>query len=258
MEFLTGFNTGAVTKPGFVIEHDNFLIAYKGIMNLGIEANIAFESCYDWTQVMNILLQMDQFKHFIRSAVAHSDLDLRYDTFEYFLTLDIARWLTSFHGWGILWNIIRPDYQEYFSDKLSKVNEEMEKDEDYSTSKVFTDVVEIFRKDFEMELDDIMPPINIVINDCEKAPGKFIPREKEILIQFGYQILAVFRIQKKALQEDLTLLNLAAEVVVNNVEDKTDFEQLSIPLCLVEHLEDKLWDVWWGNKAVESKNFEEK
>ena len=103
-----------------------------------------------------------------------------------------------------------------------------------------------------------MPPISIDINDCENAPGKFVPREKEILIQFGYQILAVFRIQKKALQEDLTLLDLAAEVVVNNVEDKRDFEQLSIPLCLVEHLEDKLWDVWWGNTALECENREEK
>ena len=258
MEFLTGFNTGALTKPGFFIEHDNFLITYKGILNLGIEANIAFESCYDWTQVMNILLKVDQFKHFIQSTMAHSDSDSRYDTFEYFLTLDIARWLTSFHGWGILWNIIRPDYQEYFNDKLSEVNEEMEKDEDYSTLKVFTEVVEIFREEFESELEDIMPPINIVINDCQKAPGKSVPREKEILIQFGYQILAVFRIQKKALHESLTLLDLAAEVIVNNVEDKRDFEQMSIPLCLVEYLGDKLWDVWWGNKPVECESIEDK
>jgi hypothetical protein len=150
------------------------------------------------------------------------------------------------------------DYQEYFSDKLSKVNEEMEKDQDYSTSKVFTKVVEIFREEFEMELKDILPPINIVINDCEKAPGKFVPREKEMLIQFGYQILAVFRIQKKALQEELTLVDLAAEVVVNNVEDKRDFEQLSIPLCLVDYLEDKLWDVWWGNTALECEKREDK
>ena len=96
-----------------------------------------------------------------------------------------------------------------------------------------------------------MPPISIVINDCQKAPGKCVPREKEILIQFGYQILAVFRIQKKALQADLTLLDLAAEVVVDDFEDKRDFQQLSIPLCLAKYLEDTLWDVWWGTTVVE-------
>ena len=50
------------------------------------------------------------------------------------------------------------------------------------------------------------------------------------------------------------LLDLAAEVVVNNVEDKRDFQQLNIPLCLVDYLGDKLWDVWWGNVRVDRKN----
>ena len=124
MEFLTGFNS-KITKPGFQMENKHFSITFKGISNIGRDSNIAFEECYDWTEVMSLLLKMDQCKQFIRSTKT-SNTDSRYGSFEYLLSLDLATWLTTFPGWGILCNIIRPDYQEYFSDKLAEVNDELE------------------------------------------------------------------------------------------------------------------------------------
>ena len=112
---------------------------------------------------MSILLKVDQCKKFIMSTKTKSDTVSRYDTFEYLLTLDLATWLTTFPGWGILWNIIRPDYQEYFSDKLAEVNDELE-DKEYSTLEVFNKAIKKFGEESTLELKD-MPPIRIVINN---------------------------------------------------------------------------------------------
>ena len=67
------------------------------------------------------------------------------------------------------------------------------------------------------------------------------------MIQFGFEFLAVFRIEKKKPEKDMTLLNIAAGVIVKNICDEEDFCDLGIPVCLVRTLRDKLWDVWWSN-----------
>ena len=251
MEFLTGFNNRTVTKTGYSIENENFSITFRGILYLGAESNLAFENCYDWTPVMEILMKVENFKHSIRSILTQQGQQSRYDMFEYLLTLDLDSWVKSFAGFGILWNIIRPDYQDYLSDNLEKVRAEMEDEDDFSTLKVFTEVVKMFNDEFDVELNEIIPPINIVINDCMGTNEQPLPREKEILIQFGFPILATFRIHKKVLNDELTLLDLAGEVVVKTIVDKKDIEQLDMPKTLVRFLEEKLWDVWWvdGNNS---------
>ena len=248
MDFLTGFNEKSTTL-GFIMENNDFSIKYNGIINIGSETNIAFENGYNWAQVMSILLNMDQGKEFIRSTMTSRGTDNRYDVLEYLLTLDLVRWLCTFQGWGIMWNIIRPDYKQYFSEKLIEMKEEMEVVKDYSGEKVFDKVMEIFQTESCLELSDIMPPIalniNDLVSDIDNSEEKLDKRKKDIVIQFGSEIIALFKMEKKKLETDLTLLDIAANVIVESIDDKEEFHHLELPASLVKTLEDKLWDLWW-------------
>ena len=167
MEFLTGFNEKS-TICGFKIENSHFSLIYNGVINIGGETNIVFENGYNWSEVMGILLNIGDGKELARSNVANKVTDTRYEELEYILTLDLARWLCTFQGWGIMWNIIRPDYQHFFSQIFMEVNEEMEAEGDYPSEKVFNEVIKRFKSESCLDLSDIMPPISITISDMEE------------------------------------------------------------------------------------------
>ena len=245
MEFLTGFDGKLGTLPGHTLQNESFAVTLRNVHTLGVDAHIAFENCYDWTPLMNIILNVEHFKHFIKSVDTLKEAEDVSEMVEYLLTIDIAKWVKSFSGWGLLWNIIKPNYQEFFSEQFQKLRVEMKDEVDYCPSKVFIRAVESFKNEHNLGLEDILPPISIFINDNRPDKGrKFNHREKEVFIQLE-NIFVVLTIKKKELSFTNTLVDLAADVIARSVKHKRDFRVLEIPLSLILVLEDKLWDLWW-------------
>ena len=110
--FGSGFSHPGKTELLFSTENDNFTLAFTGVTMDG-ETNLVtvmLEKCYDWSQVMGLVLEAT------RDYSSHTDI---LDKTE----LALGQWMTTFPAWGLLSSILSPEKQQQFLEALVKTRE---------------------------------------------------------------------------------------------------------------------------------------
>ena len=229
VEFLPGFTNFRGSKPGAVLKNNEYLLTFSGVLLNGKKSAIVsqgFEGCYDWSDVMNILIEaLDQFED-IESA-------------EELATEDMTSWLMTYAGWGLLSTLLPRQQHVKFGRMLREIKEnwsqyyEGEYFEEGCWALLFID----------NDLEDIIPEFQVTISDDDF--GGQVGRKKWFDLRFvsTWNLTVRFSIEK--LRCETNLVNIAAAAVGKHLEDVDEIEQLDIPVTLMSPVSKMRRDQRW-------------
>jgi len=216
VEFLPGFTNFLGSKPGAVLENKEYVLTFFGVLLNGKKSAIVsqgFESCYDWSDVMNILIEaLDQFED-ISSAEEVS-------------TLHLTWWLMTYSGWGLLSTLLPRQQHVKFSRMLRQIKQNWTQ---YYEGEFFEEGCwDILLQDIHLE--DIVPQFQVTISHGDF--GGQVGRKKWLDLSFisSWNMSVRFTIEKKRCETNL--VNIAAAAVGKHIEDEDTIQQLDIPVTL--------------------------
>jgi len=229
VEFLPGFTNFLGSKPGATLENKEYLLTFSGVLLNGKKSAVVsqgFEGCYDWSDVMNILI--DALEHFenIESA-------------EEIATEDLTSWLMTYSGWGLLSTLLPRQKHVKFNRMLREIKENWTQ---YYDGEYFEEGCwAILCQDTDVE--DIMPEFEVTI--CDDDFGGEVGRKKWMDLSFvsTWNLTVRFSIEKKRCETNL--VNIAAAAVGKHIEDADTIEQLEIPVTLRSPLSKMRRDQRW-------------
>jgi len=236
--FATGFNLEGNTKPGFSVENDGFKLTFEGV-SCDDRKNIVshgFECCYDWSAVMNMIIE----------ATEHYDsmVDVEEKTEKV-----LRKWLTTFHGWGLLSSMLPTEKHRYFILSLAyaSANWNEATGGPYSTEKIFDTVKYVYENCPGKEIHHLVPRLGAWFEEIieDEAGTKSNERMKSFTICFNakWMLDVKFVFEKKRVNRNL--LDFAAEAVANQMNIEDDIDNLVIPPTLFDDVYDKFKDVEW-------------
>jgi len=239
--FATGFNLEGKTKPGYSVENEKFKLTFSGVL-CDDRKNIVshgFECCYDWSEVMNMIL------------AATEDYDSRFDVEEKVEKI-LKTWLTSFQGWGLLSSMLPTQKHRYFLVSLAYASANLNEETGgpYSTQKIFDTVKYVYEHSPGKEIHHLVPPLGawfeeIFEEDEEVAMSRERVKSFTMFFNAKWMLEVKFTMEKK--QVNNNLVDIAAERVAQLINDIDDIERLEIPTTLFEKVYDKCIDVEWVN-----------
>jgi len=228
VEFLPGFTNFTGTKPGAVLEKEEYLLTFSEVLLNGKKSAIVsrgFEGCYDWTDVMNILI--DSVDPFEDIGVA-----------EEVATESLYHWLMTYSAWGLLTTLLPRKQHVRFNRKLVEIKENWPQHQEYSEEGCWCILFQ------DTNLEDFIPEFEVTISDGEFG-GDF-GRKKWFDVRFisSWNMTVRFGIQKKKCENSL-LVNIAAAAVAKQLEDVDHVQHLEIPKTLMSPVTKRWRDFQW-------------
>jgi len=225
VEFLPGFSASEGTKPGDFLDNEDFSLAFSEVLFNDKKSAIVsrgLESMYDWTTVINIILDsLKNFEDTERSEVLAME--------------DVKRWLRTYQGWGLLVILLPRNINIKFQRSLREMKENWPQDQEYTEEKCWI----AFTQD--KQLEDLIPELKIVISDGD---GK--GRERRINLRFD---TARWNLEVKFVAEKLrpiaSLVNTAGAVVAQHFDDSEVIKHLEIPVTLRSYVAKMMGDIRW-------------
>ena len=253
--FFTGLSNKKGTKPGFAMKNETFLVAFEGIQieKLDSDSQVRFvkdkfESCYDWAQVMELILECLEY--------FYDEGDFQIDC-----QSSIKAWLSEFEGWGLMFTLLPPDFQKYLLFLYAvMVNKNFVQNVVKTNLEMFYDLTDQYERETQgLPLSDLVPKVEARLLNIISGPE----RRKMLKIKFlsqRYTLVANFTVEK--LRINRTLVEHAAEVVARMVEDAEELEG-EIPETLKPVVTDKINDAdwvashWWAKYKFNKENLED-
>jgi len=228
VEFLPGFTNFVGTKPGDILENDDYRLTFSGVLLNGQKSatvSRGFECCYNWTDIMNIFL--DALLHF-------NDIE----TSEELSMEELYCWLMCYQGWGLLSTLLPRKQHLEFMRSLREIKENWPEDEEYTEEKCWMMFCE------DKQLEDLVPEFEVEINEVHFEEGT--GRKKWINLRFvtdQWNLAVKFSVEKK--MPDFNLVNIAAAAVSEHLDDKEKIQHLEIPVTLRSPVAKMMKDVRW-------------
>ena len=239
--FFTGLSSHHGTKPGSRKTNETFSIKFEGISpDNKIKAQLMsfikfkFETCYDWSNVMAIVLECPNNKYG--------------GTFQEKMELCIREWLAQFEGWGLLFTLLPWDSQQFLLDLYAQLRHKYQEE---NANKSYEELFEEMLSFYELEtkgvpgvsnFKQLIPKVEVDVMNIIGGAGEN-ERNKLVRVKFlssRFHLAADFIVHKKALRR--SLVEIAAEAVAQTCEDVEDLE---IPDTLKEVVSEKIFDVYW-------------
>ena len=170
VEFLPGFTNFQGTRPVAVLQNPTYHLTFSQVLlNGNVSASFksfskfklcsgkkspivsrGFEGCYDWTDVMNILV--DSLENF-EDIEASEELAMD----------DLTCWFLTYDGWGLLSTLLPRQQHIQFKETLRDLKQNWPIEEAYNEENCW----EIFYQD--IDLDEIIPQFEVNIKEgCYK------------------------------------------------------------------------------------------
>ena len=256
--FFTGLSNKKGTKPGFAMKNETFLVAFEGIQieKLDSDSQVRFvkdkfESCYDWAQVMELILECLEY--------FYDEGDFQIDC-----QSSIKAWLSEFEGWGLMFTLLPPDFQKYLLFLYAvMVNKNFVQNVVKTNLEMFYDLTDQYERETQgLPLSDLVPKVEARLLNIIGGP-KMCERRKMLKIKFlsqRYTLVANFTVEKTRINR--TLVEHAAEVVARMVDDAEELEG-EIPETLKPVVSDKIIDAdwvashWWAKYRFNKENLED-
>jgi len=229
VEFLPGFTNFRGTRPGAVLHNSNYKLTFSQVLLNGKRSAIVsrgFEGCYDWTDVMNILIEaLENFEDV--------------ETSEELAEEDLRSWFLSYEGWGLLSTLLPRQQHIDFKQSLRNLKQNWPLPQKYSEE----DCWQLFTEDLDMEA--ICPNFEIAIK--EGNFGGEAGRQKWINLKFTtakWNMEVKFTAEKEKLEKG-NLVSLGARAVAKYLEDFDDVDELEIPRTLKRPVMEMMEDLRW-------------
>ena len=235
--FFSGLSNREGTKPGFRLDNETFSVTFEAIQCENVasaQRNFVidrFESCYDWSEVMNIILVC---------------LEYFYDEggFQIDTQHSISAWLREFSGWGLLFTLLPMDFQKFLLVLYSHLNvKNSQENVVKSNEELYEDLIDMYENETQgLPLHDLVPKVQTRLVNFVGGHGE-CERKKVLKVVFNssrFQLIANFRVEKKRVRR--SLVEHCAEVVGSIVDDAEDLE---IPETLKPVISEKIIDADW-------------
>jgi len=235
--FFTGLSNRRGTKPGFKLDNETFILTFEAVQCENVTdsqrqfVRDRFESCYDWSQVMNIVLEC---------------LEYYYDEGDFQIDAEhsVAAWLREYSGWGLLFTLLPMDFQKFLLVLYSHLNVKYSEEEIVKTNEeLFEDLISMYESETQgLPLHDLVPKVHANLLNVVGGPRE-CERKKMLKVVFNssrFQLIVNFRVEKKRLRR--TLVEHCAEIIGRIVDDAEDLE---IPETLKPAVSDKIVDADW-------------
>ena len=176
--FFTGLSNRLGTKPGFKISNHKYAVKFESIECENKSENVAqflkdrFESCYNWEDVMEMILECLEFYY--------DEEDFQVD-----LQSSIKAWLSEHEGWGLLFTLLPMDFQKlllvlYFHLSVKNHQENLEK----TNEELFDDLMALYENETQgLPLSDLVPKVEARLLNIVAGP-KQDERRKILRIKF--------------------------------------------------------------------------
>jgi len=228
VDFRPGFSNYRGTRPGFALENNAYHLTFGYALINGKRPRRPglFEDCYDWTKVMNILI--DSLKNF-------KDVE----TSEELAMEDLKSWFLTYDGFGLLISFLPFKQQLEFKQTLRDLKQNWPLPQEHT--EVDYACWELFSKDIDIEA--IVPDFEVAIKevDCGCEAG----RKKCINLKFNKVDFVVKFLAEKKKIEGGNLVAISARAVAAQLEDFDDMDNLEIPRTLMKPVAQMMEDLRW-------------
>jgi len=234
--FATGFSLSSGTKPGYSIENDEYKLTFQEVICDQTKNIVSrgFENCYNWKAVMELILG------------ATEDIEANIGDIETFSTDAICDWLVTFGGWGLLSSILDSKMHRHVLLSLAYTSSHWDQETggEFSEEKVFNVVKYVYDNMPGKELYTLVPVFKIDIEEIVDG-SRISERKKELSLFFHakWDLEIKFVIEKK--RNNKNLVDLAAEMLVQNILSEDEIVELPIPETLFNVVRIKLCDIEW-------------
>jgi len=234
--FATGFSLSSGTKPGFSIENEEYKLTFQEVICDQTKNIVSrgFENCYNWKAVMELILG------------ATEEVEAYIGDIETFSTDAIFDWLVTFGGWGLLSSILDSKMHRHVLLSLAYTSSHWDQETggEFSEEKVFNVVKYVYDNMPGKELYTLVPAFRISIEEIVDG-SKAMERKKELSLFFNakWDLEIKFVIEKK--RKNKNLVDLAAEMLVQNIHSEDEIVELPIPETLFNLVRIKLCDIEW-------------
>ena len=215
VEFLPGFSNIEGTQVGMNFKNSSFDLEYTGA-RYNKRRNLiskGFESCYDWTDVINILL---------RSLENFTDPK----SFEASVQEELNSWFMTYSGWGLLATLLPKRLQMMYIKTLGSVKRKWPLNfEGECTDEKCWNLV------LQSSLKDLLPKCEVKVEEVNNEPR----RRKWISLIFSNQWSLEIKFCVEKRKSEVTLVNLASNTVAEYIKNNEDIDivnALEIPFTL--------------------------
>ena len=235
--FATGFSLSSGTRPGFSQQNEEYTITFsevicdqaKNIVSRG------FEHCYDWKQVMNLILDATKEAH----TDNMSDIEA--------LSEDaLKEWLVTFQGWGLLSSVLDSRRHRHVLLSLAYTSENWDEQTggEFTEEKIFDTVKFVYDNMPGKELHTLLPKFSVMFEEIIDG-SKACERKKllTLFINAKWSLEIRFVLEKRRVNSNL--VDLAAEALVRSIILEEDIDQLNIPTSLLPPVRAKFQDIEW-------------
>lgn len=239
VEFLPGFTSFKGTKPGTILSSQEYRLTFFGVLLNGEQSAIisrGFECCYDWTAVMNIII--DALKDFEHSGVSEE------------LAMEQLRsWFKTFSAWGLLSTLLPRKQHDYFNECLRQIKEKWPLGKQYSEEACWTLFIE------DLDLEAVIPEFDILIYEGDFGVESKRKKWIELQLVSNWSLSIKFTAEKKKCDRT-TLVQTAASAVASQLGDLEDVNMLQIPITLKSPVTKRIRDLKWMSSCDElEENF---
>jgi len=235
--FATGFSMASTSKPGFLMENENYTLKFDGVL-CDQSKNIVshgFENCYSWKEVMELILdateEMDTYNLVDVEEAAEDAL---------------REWLVTFPGWGLLSSVLDSKVHRHvvLSFAYTSANWDQETGGQFSERKVFDTVKYVYDNMPGKEFHTLVPNFGVYFEEILEGSKNF-ERKKKITLYFNakWSLEVKFTIEKKRVNN--SLLEVAAEAVAQDIKNLNHIKDLNIPETLYDLVIEKFNDAEW-------------
>ena len=224
--FFTGLSSQHGTKPGFLKNNESFSIKFLGISpddrinpQLMRFIQFKFETCYSWSNVMEIALEC--LENYYDDGELQDDVELC-----------VSEWLGQFEGWGLLFTLLPMDFQKFLLVLYAQLKHKYEEENiEKSNEELYEDMLSFYKEETRgLPLKQLTPKVEVELLNIVGGIREN-ERDKLLRIKFmssRFHLASDFIVHKKVLRRNLT--EIAAEVVAQTCS--TDVEDLEIPESL--------------------------
>ena len=234
VEFLPGFSNIEGTQIGTLFKNASFDLEYIGA-RYNKRRNLisrGFESCYDWTDVINILLRsLENFK------------DAK--SFEETVQAELHSWFMTYSGWGLLATLLPKKLQMMYIKTLGSVKRKWPLNfEGECTDEKCWNLV------LQSSLKDLLPKCEVKVEEVTNAgfDSPLSRGRKWVSLIFSNQWNLEIKCCAEKRKSEVTLVNLAAKTVAECIKSNEDIDTvkaLEIPFTLMAPIDVEMRALKW-------------
>ena len=218
--FFTGLSSQHGTKPGFLKNNESFSIKFLGISpddrinpQLMRFIQFKFETCYSWSNVMDIALEC--LENYYDDGELQDDVELC-----------VSEWLGQFEGWGLLFTLLPMDFQKFLLVLYAQLKHKYEEENiEKSNEDLYEDMLSFYQQETRgLPLKQLTPKVEVELLNIVGGVREN-ERDKLLRIKFlssRFHLASDFIVHKKVLRRNL--VEISAEVVAQTCQEVEDLE----------------------------------